>query len=130
VHALRNIHAALAPYGFLVDSEPVGARPSVTAKEGALGNLDLSMWAQTVASVDERLDETIAAGLYELLREQHFLLADTFDNGPECADTVSGWQGTRVPPALAARIRTAGAPVRVTQDVRLRLFRCLPTSSD
>jgi hypothetical protein len=38
---------------------------------------------------------------------------------------VTGWQGTTVPDALARRISKATPPIRVCQEVRLRLLRTL-----
>jgi hypothetical protein len=67
--------------------------------------------------------ETVAAGLYEPLYEQRFTVLDTFDDAPECLETLSGWRGTRVPAALATRIRGERPPSTVTEEVRLRLLR-------
>jgi hypothetical protein len=123
VHALRNIHAALAPHGILVDTQPVSARPPVTADGGEFGSLDMHDWLDTIQAVDERFAETIAAGLYELERESRFVVTDTYDNGPECLDIVSGWLGTRVPLELTQRLAATASPVSVQQEVRLRLLR-------
>jgi hypothetical protein len=40
--------------------------------------------------VAERFVETIAARLYELEHESWFVVTDTYDNGRECLDIVSG----------------------------------------
>ena len=69
MHALRNIHAALAPDGVLVDTQPVSASPPVASDGGELGSLDMHDWLDTIQAVDERFAETIAAGLYELEHE-------------------------------------------------------------
>ena len=66
MHALRNIHAALAADGILVDTQPVSASPPVTADGGELGSLDMHDWLDTIHAVDERFAETIAAGFNEL----------------------------------------------------------------
>ena len=123
VHALRNIHAALVPGAMLIDTQPVGAHPSVTADGTKLGTLDLREWLETIEAVEERVAETLAAGLYDLQHEQRFTVLDTFDDAPECLETMSGWRGTRVPAALATRIRAARPPLTVAQEVRLRLLR-------
>jgi hypothetical protein len=123
VHALRNIHAALAPDAMLVDTQPVSPHPPVSAGGIELGALDMRDWLETIDAVDEHVAETIAAGLYELQHEQQFTVRDTFDDGPECVETVSSWRGTHVPAALAARIRAARPPMTVAQEVRLRLLR-------
>jgi hypothetical protein len=123
VHALRNIHAALAPDGLLVDTQPLSAHPRVDAEGAELGSLDMRDWAGTIRAVDELFEETIAAGLYELRHEERFVVADSFDDGPECLATVAGWRGTRVPPPLASRLAAAHLPVTVQQEVRLRVLR-------
>ncbi len=66
MHALHNIHTALAPDGILVDTQPVSARPPVAADGVILGTLDMREWLDTIQAVDERFAETIGAGLYEL----------------------------------------------------------------
>jgi hypothetical protein len=55
--------------------------------------------------------------------EHRFVVADTFDNGAELVETVSGWRGTQISAALAKRVAAAPAPMRVYQEVRLRLLR-------
>ncbi len=126
MHALRNIHAALAPDGILVDTEPVSARPPVASNVGELGTLDMRDWLDTIHAVDELVAETIAAGLYELEHESWFVVSDTYDNGPECLDIVSGWRGTHVSPGMSQRLAAATSRVSVQQEVRLRLLRRAP----
>jgi len=126
VHALRNIHAALAADGLLVDTQPVSASPAVTSDDGELGSLDMDEWVGTIHAVDERTAEAIADGLYELEHESWFVVSDTYDNGPECLDIVSGWRGTRVPLGVSQRLAAATSRVSVQQEVRLRLLRRAP----
>jgi hypothetical protein len=123
VHALRNIHAALAPDGIIVDTQPVSARPSVTSEAAKLGTLDMRDWLATIHAVDELVAQTIAGGLYELQHESRFVVTDAYDNGPECLDTVGNWSGTRVPSEVTRRLAAATSPVTVEQEVRLRLLR-------
>jgi len=123
VHALRNIHAALARDGILVDTQPVSASPPVASEGGELGSLDMHDWLDTIHAVDERFAETIAAGLYELEHESWFVVTDSYDNGPECLDIVSGWRGTRVPSEMTERLAAATSTVTVEQQVQLRLLR-------
>jgi hypothetical protein len=115
---------------FLVDTQPVSAHPDVAADGRTLGALDMRDWLDAIHAVDERLSETIAAGLYELKHEQHFTVIDSFDDGRECVETVSRWRGTEVPPSLASRLDETRATVTVEQDIRLRLVRRLkPTNT-
>jgi hypothetical protein len=126
VDALRNIHAALAPHGIIVDTQPVSARPPVASDGGELGTLDMRDWLDTIHAVDELVMETIAGGLYELEHESRFVVTDTYDNGPECLDIVSGWRGTRVSPGVSQRLAATTSPVTVQQEVRLRLLQRAP----
>jgi hypothetical protein len=123
VHALRNIHAALVPAGLLVDTQPLSSHPRVASDGTDLGTLDMREWLDTIRAVDERITEVIAAGFYEMQHEERFVVADAFDNGPECLETVSNWRGTRIPPALVSQLETTRATVTVEQEVRLRLLR-------
>lgn len=123
MHALRNIHAALAPDAILVDTQPLGERPSVAAGGAELGTLDMREWLETVRAVDALFAETVAAGLYELRHEERISVTDTFDTGPECLTAAEGWRGTRVPRLLASRLAATQVPVTVVQEVRLRLLR-------
>jgi len=123
VHALHNIHAALAPDAILVDTQPVSARPPVAADGVTLGTLDMRKWLKTIQSVDQLVAETISAGLYELQHETRFVVTDTYDDGPECLEIVGGWQGTRVPYDVSTRLAATTYPVTVQQEVRLRLLR-------
>lgn len=123
MHALRNIHDALAPDGLLVDTQPLSPHPRVATDGTSLGTLDMREWLETIRAVDELIADTVAAGLYETHHEERFLVTDAFDNGPECLETASGWRETRVPPSLASRLETAQTRVTVEQEVRLRLLR-------
>ena len=122
MHALRNIHAALASDGIVVDTQPVSARPDVASDSAKLGTLDMRDWLDTIHAVDERVRYAIEDGLYELRHESRFTVTDSFDNGPECLETVSGWRGTRVPPSGAAT-RSCNVSGDGEQQVRLRLLR-------
>ena len=126
MHALRNIHTALAADGILVDTQPVSASPRVASDGGELGSLDMHEWLDTIHAVDERAAEAIAAGLYELEHESWFVVTDTFDNGSECLNIVTGWRGTRVPLGVSQQLAAAASRVSVQQEVRLRLLRRAP----
>jgi len=123
VHALHNIHAALAPDAILVDTQPLGKRPSVAAGGAELGTLDMHEWLETIRAIDALFAETIAAGLYELQHEERIIVTDTFDTGPECLAVAEGWRGTQVPRLLASRLAATQLRVTVEQEVRVRLLR-------
>jgi hypothetical protein len=123
VHALHNIHAALASDAVLVDTQPLSERPPVAAGGAELGTLDMREWLETIRAVDALFAETVAAGLYELQHEERISVTDTFDTGPECLTAAEGWRGTQVPRLLASRLAATQLPVTVEQEVRLRLLR-------
>jgi hypothetical protein len=128
VHALHNIHAALVPGGLLLDTQPVGPRPRVDAEGDELGTLDMHAWIETIRAVDQQVDETIAAGLYEQRDERTLVVRDTFDDGPNCLEVIGTWRGTHVPQPLARRLAAVREQVTVDQRVRLRVLRREPAS--
>jgi hypothetical protein len=123
VHALRNIHAALVPGAFLVDTQPVSPDPRVATEQAELGSLDMRVWLRTIHGVDEQFAKAIAAGLYGLQHEQRFVVTDSFDDGHACLDAANGWRDTRIPSPLASRLEATPTAVSVKQEVRLRLLR-------
>jgi len=123
VHALRNIHASLVPDGLLVDTQPISAHPRVAVNDAELGTLDMREWVETIQAVDERVNETIAADLYELRDERELLVTSTFDDGLDCLTITGAWQATHVPELLAARLADLRDEVAVEQQVRLRVLR-------
>ena len=123
MHALRKIHAALAPDGLLVDTQPIAAHPRLTADGNNLDSLDMREWTETIQAVDERVDEAVAAGLYAVVDEREFVIAISFDDGPDCLETVCAWRGTRVPQPLADRLAAVRDRVVLEQSVRLRVLR-------
>jgi len=126
VHALHNIHTALAPDAILVDTQPVSARPPLAADGVTLGKLDMREWLDTIQAVDECFAETIGAGLYELQHESRFVVTDSYDDGRECLEIVSGWRGTRVSASVSTGLAATTSQVTVQQEVRLRLLRRVP----
>ena len=123
VHALERIHTALDRGGLIVDTQPVSAGPAVEAADGRLGALDMREWLGTIEAVDELVAQTVGDGLYWIGGERRFIVADAWDSGAECVATVRGWQGTRISKALAKRAAAGRPPLRVHQEVRLRLLR-------
>jgi hypothetical protein len=123
VNALRKIHRALVPGGLLIDSQPVSAHPPVESGNGILGSLDMSEWAQTIAVIDGRAQQTIDDGLFDLERESRYVVTDEYDDGAEFVAVTRDWAGTDVGDAFAARVSREPGPVRLHQDVRLRVLR-------
>ena len=122
VDALERIHAALDDDGVVVDTQPVSARPPAVGGDGPLGTLDMREWAKTIAAVDARNMETVARGLFSVAADQHVVVTDLYDAGPEFVSETSQWAGTRVPRTLARRAGAEAGPVRLQQDVRVRVL--------
>jgi hypothetical protein len=126
VHAPRRIHAALVPGGIVVDTQPLSPRPPVDTATDRLGTLDMREWRRTIDTVDGRIAQAVDEGLFAIEHEQVFEVADQFDSGAEFVEVVGDWRGTLIPAPVVKRATAARSPVRVTQDVRLRLLRALP----
>jgi hypothetical protein len=122
VDALRNVHAALVPGGLLVDTQPISAHPPVATDRSELGRLDMRDWLKTIRAVDDRVTETVAAGLYELTDERELVITSSFDDGPDCCEIASNWQGTHVPGSLVDRLAAVRDHVSLEQHVRLRVL--------
>src|SRR4051794_15408667 len=100
---MRRLHAALDEGGVVVDTQPVSARPPVVGIDGRLGTLDMREWAETVASVDAHIVETVGRGLFSVVADEHVVVADAYDDLAEFVEEAGQWVGTRVPRALAQR---------------------------
>jgi hypothetical protein len=123
VSALRKIHDALVSGGLVIDTQPVSAQPPVESETGSLGVLDMREWAQTIATVDRRAEQTIRDGLFELEHEARLVVADEYDSGAELVAVTREWAGTHLDDAFAERVGRERRPVRLHQDVRLRVLR-------
>jgi SAM-dependent methyltransferase len=120
VHALRQIHRALAPGGILLDMHPV--LPATRAEVGgvSLGDFDDGEFFEIVRATEKPLAES---ELFVLERELEFEYLERYDSADELLDDVKEWEGCRVPPPLAKAIREAKPPVDIWEQVVLRRFR-------
>jgi hypothetical protein len=125
VNALSRIHAAVVTGGLVIDTQPVSTQPAVETNAGVIGTLDMRDWGRLIDAVGGRVTETIDAGLWADEGERRYVVTDTFANGRELVDTVTNWQGTRIPGGLTRQVRSAVGPAYVHQDVRLRVLRAL-----
>jgi hypothetical protein len=123
VNALRAIHAALVPGGLVIDTQPVSAHPPIESDAGALGTLDMSEWADLIAEIDDRTDEALAEGLFEIEDESRFSVVDEYDNGEDCLSYVRNWMGTRIDRDVERRVAAERGRIRLPQEIRLRLLR-------
>jgi hypothetical protein len=123
VNALREVHRLLVPGGKVVDTQPISPRPLVESDGRRLGTLDMRDWRATIDAVEDEVQRAVAGGLFTIEDERSLVVIETFDNGPEFVETVSGWQGTTISRRLARRAASAPPPLTVHQEVRLRLLR-------
>ena len=123
MNALHKIHDALVPGGLVVDTQPVSAAPPVESRAGRLGALDMRDWAQTIATIDRRVEQTLRDGLFDLEDERRFVVTDDYDDGAELVAETSEWAGTRLDDTFAELVRSQRRPVRLHQQIRLRLLR-------
>jgi hypothetical protein len=123
VNALRKIHRALVPGGVVIDTQPVSAHPPVQSDDRTLGALDMSEWARTIATIDTRVEQTIADCLFDLDEERRYVVTDEYDDGEAFVEITRGWQGTHLDHAFAERVGRERGRVRLHQDIRLRLLR-------
>jgi hypothetical protein len=123
VHALRRIRTALVAGGLVIDTQPVSPDPLVSSAGNPLGRADMSEWLRTIEAVDALVARSVDTGLFSVEGERRFIVTDSWDSGPECAETIAGWQGTRLPDALAKRIAGSSPPLTIEQEVRLRVLR-------
>jgi hypothetical protein len=123
VNALRKIHEALVVGGLLIDTQPVSPQPPVESDSREIGTLDMSEWARTIDEIDRLVRQTIRDGLFALVDQHRLTVIDQFDTGRELVEEASEWAGTRIDPLLAEQIAQESQPVRVHQEVRLRVFR-------
>jgi hypothetical protein len=122
VNALRKIHGALVAGGLVIDTQPVSPHPPVETDAGELGTLDMSEWARTIEEIDRLTEQTIRAGLFTVVDQRRLSVTDHFDTGAELVAEVREWAGTHIDPTQAERIARAKLPVRVHQEVRLRVL--------
>src|SRR5690242_19430533 len=107
------MHAALAPGGLVVDTQPVSIHPRVDAESGEHGTLDMRDWGLTIELVDVRFEATFRDGLFALEAQSSLVVADSFDDGAEMLTKVSDWQGTTIPTELEQHLGRSHGPDHV-----------------
>ena len=85
-------------------------------------------WRATIDAVDERTAEAIDTDCSPS-RASRSRCRMSSTAAPSSSRWSARWRGTRIPPPVAARARAARPPVRVTQEVRLRILRTLQLSA-
>ena len=82
-------------------------------------------WRATIDAVDERMAEAIDYGLFAVESEHTITVPDQFDSGAEFIEVVSALARDADPAGGRRACGGRGPPVRVPQEVRLRVLRAL-----
>jgi hypothetical protein len=63
-----------------------------------------------------------------MIEGEHMIeVVHQLDSGAEFIEVIGAWRGTRSPLDVIERANGARPPMRVAQEVRLRLLRALPS---
>jgi hypothetical protein len=103
----------------LLDMHPVPPSARVERAGESLGEFDDAEFFKTVAAAEAGLAET---GLFGLESELEFEWLERYDSAEDLLADAEEWQGCRVPPSVAARVRQAEPPVDIWEQVVLRRF--------
>jgi hypothetical protein len=121
VHALRQIHKALAPEGVLLDMHPIPPSTRAEVRGESLGEFDDAEFMRIVANAEAEIERS---GLFERESEVEFDYLERYDDPKQLLeDIMEDWEGCSVPPDLEARILQADGPVDIWERVVLRRFR-------
>ncbi len=121
--ALSQIHRTVKRSGILLDLHPTKPFATVEAAGVSLGAVDEREFMRTVDKTERGLAEVVRRGLFAPEEEITFDVVERFDSAAELIETVDGWDGVRVPRALARRVRSGNPPFDVRERVVLRRFR-------
>jgi hypothetical protein len=124
VHVLRNVHQAVVSRGLVLDIHPLGLDFAVRAGSRGLGFVDARRFAGVVEAMDEAVEETISAGLFEEVRTLRRHVVERFDDAAEALEEADTWTNLRLPSAVRRRLReTQDTPVEFIDTVLYRLLR-------
>jgi hypothetical protein len=124
VHALRQIHKALAPEGVLLDMHPIPPSTRAEVRGESLGEFDDAEFMRIVANAEAEIERS---GLFERESEVEFDYLERYDDPVQLLEDIKeDWEGCSVPPDLEARILQADGPVDIWERVVLRHFRANP----
>jgi hypothetical protein len=70
-----------------------------------------------------RVEQSMRGGLFGLEDEHRFVVTDEYDDGAELVAETSEWAGTHLDDTFAELVRSQPRPVRLHQQIRLRLLR-------
>lgn len=129
MYVLRQIHRALKPRGLLLDVHPLGDEFPVLAGGRGIGFVETRKFRAILEAMNECVEQAVAEGLFEELRELRRHVAERFDNATEALEEADGWENLRLPRAVRRRMQeTDATPIEFIDTVRYRLLRKRPAS--
>ncbi len=132
MRALRNIHSALRPGGFLLDIHPEPRHPwlvaQVSAQASPVGQLDESFRIGTVRFARAALQEVIGDGLFVSERETTFIFTYHFASIDAWLGHMTGhWASAGVPTGMAECARdllaTGEGELRIPREIHAARLR-------
>lgn len=132
MRALRNIHSALRPGGFLLDIHPEPKHPWLVAQVDArtipVGQLDESFRIGTVRSARAALQQVIDDGLFVFEREMTFIFTYHFADVDAWLGHMAGhWASAGIPEKMAKRARdllaTGEGELRISREIHAARLR-------
>lgn len=123
MYVLRQIHRALKPRGLLLDVHPLGDEFPVLAGGRGIGFVETRKFRAILEAMNECVEQAVAEGLFEELRELRRHVAERFDNATEALEEADGWENLRLPRAVRRRMQeTDATPIEFIDTVRYRLL--------
>jgi hypothetical protein len=123
VHALRQVHQAVAAKGLVLDIHPLGDDFPVLAADRGIGFVDTSKFRRILKAMNSCVEQTIAEGLFTELRTVRRHVVERYDTAAEALEEANGWENLRLPVAVRRRLeKTEAGPVEFIDTVRYRLF--------
>jgi hypothetical protein len=123
VHALRQVHQAVASKGLILDIHPLGDDFPVLVAERGIGFVDTSKFRRILKAMNSCVEQTISEGLFTELRSVRRHVVERYDTAAEALEEADSWENLRLPPAVRRRLeKTEARPVEFIDTVRYRLF--------
>lgn len=122
---LRNLLRALVPGGRVVDLLSVPPPEQVEVDGEVIGELDNSAFFARALPAAAGLDALAAEGILAHEYEERFPIFVRYPSGAELVDDVAQREYTRMPAALARRVRAIAGPCEIRDNCLARRLRKL-----
>jgi hypothetical protein len=123
VDVLRKLFDSLVPGGLVVDLLSVPPPERVEVDGEAIGELDNSAFFARSLPAAAGLDALAAEGILVHEHEERFPIYVRYPTGAELVEDVAQREYTRMPTALARRVRPIAGPCRIRDNCLVRRFR-------